>query len=48
MVKFLAQTGIPAERLAATGNGEFQPLDNRDDEVAFRRNRRIELKLTER
>ena len=48
VVKFLAQAGIPAERLAATGYGEFQPLDNREDEVAFRRNRRIELKLTER
>jgi chemotaxis protein MotB len=48
VVKFLIEQGIPADRLAATGFGEYQPLDNRDDEVAFRRNRRIELKLTER
>ncbi|MHC4108891.1 MAG: peptidoglycan-binding protein, partial [Planctomycetota bacterium] len=36
------------KRLAATGFGEFQPLDAGDDEIAFRRNRRIELKLTQR
>ena len=48
VVKFLIEHGIPAERLAATGFGEFQPLDARGDEFAFRRNRRIELKLTQR
>jgi chemotaxis protein MotB len=48
VVKFLAARGIPARRLAATGFGEFQPLDAGDDEIAFRRNRRIELKLTQR
>ena len=48
VVKFLISQGIPAERLAATGFGEHQPLDARDDEIAFRRNRRIELKLTQR
>jgi chemotaxis protein MotB len=48
VVKFLVQSGIPADRLAATGFGEFQPIDNGGDETAFRRNRRIEIKLTER
>jgi chemotaxis protein MotB len=48
VVKFLVEQGIPAGRLAATGFGEYQALDPRDDEVAWRRNRRIELKLTER
>lgn len=48
VVKFLISQRIPAERLAATGFGEHQPLDTRDDEIAFRRNRRIELKLTQR
>jgi chemotaxis protein MotB len=48
VVRFLVDNGVPAERLAAAGFGEFQPLDARDDEVAYRRNRRIELKLTER
>jgi chemotaxis protein MotB len=40
--------GVAPERLAAAGYGEFQPVDPRDDEAAFRRNRRIELKLTAR
>lgn len=49
VVKFLIEQGIPADRLAATGFSEFQPLDSaRDDEISRRRNRRIELKLTER
>jgi chemotaxis protein MotB len=48
VVKFMVEQGIPAERLAAAGFAEFQPLDNRPDEAAFRRNRRIELKLTDR
>jgi len=48
VVKFLITRQIPADRLAATGFGEFQPLDRGNDEIAFRRNRRIELKLTQR
>jgi chemotaxis protein MotB len=48
VVKFMIDQGVPADRLAATGFGEFQPLDPRDDETARRRNRRIEFKLTER
>jgi chemotaxis protein MotB len=48
VVQYLIQQGVPAERLVAAGFGAEQPLDRRDDEAAFRRNRRIELKLTER
>ena len=48
VVKYLVEQGIPPERLAATGFGEYQPLDPRNDEVAHRRNRRIEFKLTQR
>ena len=48
VVRFLIESGVPPERLAATGFGEFQPSDRRGDEIAFRRNRRIELKLTTR
>jgi chemotaxis protein MotB len=48
VVKYLIQQGIPADRVAATGFGEFQPIDRGGDEIALRRNRRIELKLTER
>ena len=48
VVRFLIASGIPAERLAATGFGENQPIDDRSDEIGRRRNRRIELKLTQR
>jgi chemotaxis protein MotB len=48
VVKFLVEQGVPAYRLAATGFGEFQPLDPRSGEIANRRNRRIEFKLTQR
>jgi len=48
VVRQLMALGIPAERLAARGFGEFQPLDPGDSEEAYRRNRRIELKLTTR
>ena len=48
VVKHLIDIGIPPTRLAAAGFGEFHPLDPRDDEIAYRRNRRIELKLTQR
>jgi chemotaxis protein MotB len=48
VVQFLVAQGIPPERLGATGFGEFQPLDLERTDDAFRRNRRIELKLTER
>ena len=48
VVKFMIEQGIPPSRLAATGFGEFQPLDAASDEFAYRRNRRIEFKLTQR
>ena len=48
VVKYLVEQGVPVSRLAATGFGEYQPLDPGNDEIAYRRNRRIELKLTER
>ncbi len=48
VVKYLISQGVPPERLAATGFGEFQPLDADDTPEARDRNRRIELKLTER
>ncbi|PHP66120.1 hypothetical protein CSC94_16105 [Zhengella mangrovi] len=48
VVKFLVEQGVPADRLVAAGFGEFQPLDNADTPEARARNRRIELKLTER
>ncbi|MDC1406729.1 peptidoglycan-binding protein [Candidatus Puniceispirillum sp.] len=48
VVRFLNQKGLPANRLAAAGYGEFQPLDNDDNDDARRKNRRIELKITQR
>jgi chemotaxis protein MotB len=48
VVKFLHEQSIPANRLAAAGFGEHHPLDARDDEIAYRRNRRIELKFDQR
>ena len=39
---------IPANRLAANGFGEFQPIDDRKIPEAYKTNRRIELKFTER
>ena len=48
VVRFLNQQGLPANRLAAAGYGEFQPLDAADDEDIRRKNRRIELKITQR
>ena len=48
VVEFLVGVGIAPTRLAATGFGEFQPIDDRGDEIAYRRNRRIEFKLTQR
>ena len=48
VVKLLVARGVKAEHLAATGFGEFQPLDTGTAEEALRRNRRIELKLDSR
>jgi chemotaxis protein MotB len=48
VVKYLISEGIPADRLAATGFGEFQPIDPAKNEDAYRKNRRIEFKFTER
>ncbi|WP_336055359.1 peptidoglycan -binding protein [Nitratireductor sp. CH_MIT9313-5] len=48
VVKFLIEQGVPANRLVAAGFGEYQPLDPADTPEARARNRRIELKLTER
>lgn len=48
VVEYLATKGLSPERLAATGFGEFQPLELGTTDEAFRRNRRIEFKITER
>jgi chemotaxis protein MotB len=48
VVRLLIAFGIPPERLAATGFGEFQPVDTADTAAARTRNRRIEFRLTDR
>jgi chemotaxis protein MotB len=48
VVRFAIEEGVPAARLAAAGFADKQPLDPRNAEDSYRRNRRIELKLTER
>ncbi len=48
VVKFLISRGVPPDRLVAAGFGEFQPLDAASTQDAYNKNRRIELKLTER
>ena len=48
VVQYLISLGVPAQRLVAAGFAEFQPLDSAQNEDAYKRNRRIELKLTER
>src|SRR5215831_17399622 len=48
VVQYLVAKGVSPQRLVAAGFGEFQPIDTDKTEEAFGRNRRIELKLTER
>src|SRR2546426_2496167 len=48
VVQYLITKGVSPQRLVAAGFGEFQPLDPDRTDEAFRRNRRLELKLTER
>jgi chemotaxis protein MotB len=48
VVQYLIGKGVSPQRLVAAGFGEFQPIDSDKTEEAYSRNRRIELKLTER
>jgi chemotaxis protein MotB len=48
VVQYLIAKGVSPQHLVAAGFGEFQPIDPDKTEEAFSRNRRIELKLTER
>ena len=48
VVKLLIADGVPANRLAATGFGDNQPLDSNDTPEAYAKNRRIEVRLTDR
>lgn len=48
VVRYLNAKGVSPQRLVAAGFGEFAPLDFGDTPEALARNRRLELKLTER
>jgi chemotaxis protein MotB len=48
VVQYLISKGVSPQRLVAAGFGEFQPIDPGTTDEAYSRNRRIELKLTER
>jgi chemotaxis protein MotB len=48
VVRYLASQGIPEERMAAAGFSKFHPIDPADSDQAYRKNRRIEIKLTSR
>jgi chemotaxis protein MotB len=48
VIRLLTEEGIPPQRLAAAGYAEFQPIDAGASGGALGRNRRIELKLTQR
>ncbi len=48
VVKLLIGEGVPANHLAATGFADFQPLDAADTSDSNAKNRRIELRLTDR
>jgi chemotaxis protein MotB len=48
VINYLIAQGVSADRLAAAGFAEHDPIDPGDSEDAYAKNRRIELKLTER
>ncbi|WP_350335184.1 peptidoglycan -binding protein [Coralliovum pocilloporae] len=48
VVRYLIDGGVSPKRLVAAGFGEFQPLEEGETDEAYAKNRRIELKLTER
>jgi chemotaxis protein MotB len=48
VVKYLISEGVGPQRLAATGFGEFQPIYTSKGPAANSRNRRIEMRLTDR
>ncbi|MDQ5910046.1 MAG: Peptidoglycan-binding protein [Pseudomonadota bacterium] len=48
VVNYLIRQGVPPQRLAPVGMGEYHPIDSAENPDAYRRNRRIELKITSR
>ncbi len=46
VVRFLSLKGIPEKRMAAAGFSKYHPIDRADTSSAYKKNRRIEIKLT--
>lgn len=47
VVRFLMDKGVPGNRMAAAGFSKYYPIDPADTSEAYRKNRRIEIKLTQ-
>ena len=47
VLRFLIKQGIAPNRLSASGYGSFQPIDKNKTKSARRKNRRIEMKITQ-
>jgi len=41
------ESGLSSKKISVAGFAEFQPLTKGVDEASYRRNRRIEIKLTQ-
>ena len=48
VVRYLQETGMPPERMVASGRAEYQPIASNDDPEGRRKNRRIEITLIDR
>jgi chemotaxis protein MotB len=47
VAKYLMTQGVDPKRLVPAGFGEFSPIDPADNDDAYKKNRRIEFKLTD-
>ena len=48
VVKLLIAQGVSPDHLAATAFAQYQPIDTSNTPAAYAKNRRIELRLTDR
>ena len=47
VLRYLIKQGIKPSRLSASGYGSFQPVDKKNNPQARKKNRRIEMKITQ-
>ncbi|HZT63831.1 MAG TPA: type VI secretion system protein TssL, long form [Burkholderiales bacterium] len=48
VVRYLQETGIPPERMVASGRAEYQPVSENDTPDGRKKNRRIEITLVDK